>query len=67
MDFTCPGCGRYSYIPPTDSEKKLAIENLEEWLDQIGRNPWMLDWLDEYEPELMARLRKAVDKMLSRT
>jgi hypothetical protein len=66
MDFICKGCGRYEYIPPTDLEKRLAIENLEEWLDQVQREPWIIAWLDEYESELMARLRKAIDEMLSR-
>lgn len=66
MDFICKGCGRYEYIPPTDEEKRLAIQNLEEFLDMVAESAWILQWFEEYEPELMARFRVAIDKLMNR-
>lgn len=66
MDFTCTNCGHYQYIPPTDEEKRAAIENLEALLDGFQREPWQIIWLQGHEPELMKRLDAAIRKLLNK-
>lgn len=63
MDFICDGCGKYSYIPPTEEEKRVAIENLEELLLGFQTEPWQIRWLEHHEPELMRRFYDAIDKL----
>lgn len=66
MDFVCDGCGKYHYIPPESKSKQDAIDNLELVLDNFQQYPWMLDWMDYHEPEMMRRLRNAINDMLNR-